>query len=413
MEKEQFEKSVLEKIGSVTEQNQQLLKNYEQMQKETKQAMESLTMLKNSNADLESQMRAMTRLNQSLKNERRSAFGTDPVKSFARDREKALLMVAGMAKRLDVLSGCSKSIRDAAASKDLDSANTPGSSLIANAEIDSEIYDLLLTYGAYRQLNVRMIGAKSQDVRIKTARALMAFVDEAGAIGADATKAGTKTTLTPKKIAGLISVSNELADDDVTGVAEDIVRDFMESAAYVLDWISFTANGDADATDGGFSGMFYGGTSRVAAAGNVSVATLDMDDFVACLSGAPAEVLQRGAKWFIHPTFIAKALLIKDGNGRSIFNTAIEAPSFGAMGTILGYPVAPVGVAPSTDGVSKKIASFGDPEGQAVRIRKDLMIDRSKDFAFDTDELTFRATLRAGSLTRAATAFQILTTAAS
>lgn len=412
MENDEFQKTVLGKIGSVTEQNAELLKNYEQLTASTKKAMEDFTILKNSHADIEAQLRSMARLNASLKNERRSAFG-DPVKAFVRDREKAVLFIAGIAKRLDVLHGCSKSLRDASTSKDLDSANTPGSSLIANAEIDAEIYDLLLTYGAFRQLNVRMIGAKSQDVRIKTARALMSFVDEAAAIGADAAKAGTKATLTPKKIAGLISVSNELMEDDVSGVAEDIIRDFMESAAYVLDWISFTADGTADATDGGFTGMFYGGTARVAAAGNVSVATLDMDDFVACLSGAPAEVLQRSPKWFIHPTHVARALLIKDGNGRSIFNTAIEAPSYGSMGTILGYPVAPVGVAPSTDGVSAKIAAFGDPQGLAVRIRKDLAVDRSTDWAFDTDEITFRATLRAGSKVRAATAFQILTTAAS
>ena len=413
MEQEEFQKTVISKVGSVQEQYTQLLTNHEQLGKEFRKAMEDFTILKNSSADMESTLRAMQRMNAALKNERRAAFSDNPVRSFARDQDRAKLFLGALCKKLGVLDFVSKGIRDAATSKDLDSGNTPGSTHIANAEIDQEIYDLLLSYGAYRQLNVRMIGAKAQDVRIKTARAAMAFVDEAAAIGADSTKAGTKTTLTPKKIAGLISVANELAEDDVTGITEDILNDFMESAAYVLDWISFTANGDADATDGGFTGMFYGGTARVAASTHVSVATLTMDDFVACLANAPAEVLQRQAKWFIHPTFIAKALLIKDTTGRSIFNTAIEAPSYGSMGTILGYPVAPVGVAPSTDGTSKKIAAFGDPNGQAVRIRRDLVIDRSKDWAFDTDELTFRATLRGGSLTRAATAFQILTTAAS
>ena len=49
----------------------------------------------------------------------------------------------------------------------------------------------------------------------------------------------------------------------------------------------------------------------------------------------------------------------------------------------------------------------------AVRIRTDLEVERSEHFAFNTDELTFRGIGRAGSVTRAATAFQILTTAAS
>lgn len=398
-------------LSTIEEQNATIMKNYEQWSAENKKTLEELTLLKNAQADQAVILRQVQKLNKAVSNERKMAFG-DPFAAIARDTDKAAMIMAGIAKALDILDKCGKTIQGVA--KDLDTANTPGSTYIANAEIDREIYDLLLMYGAYRNLNVRTISSKAVDVRIKTARAAFAFVDEAAAIGADSTKAGSKTTLTPKKIGCLISVSNELMDDDITGMVQDILRDFVEGFAEKVDWISFSADGTADALDGGFTGLFYGGTSRVAASGNVSVATLDYDDWLACLINAPASVLERPTtNWFLHPTMLARSMTLKDTTGRPIFQTAMEAPALGTIGSILGFPVKLVGNAPSTDGTSKKIAAFGDSEGQAVRIKKDLTVDKSDQYAFNTDEITFRATGRVASLTRAATAFQVLTTAAS
>lgn len=408
MSTEIFEK-VQKSLATIEEQNATLIKNYDQLDKDTKKTMEDLTMLKNSGADYAAQLRTMQKLGLDMKNERRMAYG-DPIHSIARDHDKAAIVMAGLAKKLDILGHCNKHVQGVA--KDLDGANTPGSTYLANAEIDREIYDLLMMHGAFRGLDVRTVGTRSVDIRIKTARAAMKFVDEVAAIGADAAKAGAKTNLILKKIAGLISVSNELAEDDITGVVEDILRDFVEMFQEKMDWIAFSADGTADDLDGGYTGLFYGGTARVAVAGNVSVETLDFEDWLACLINAPAAVLERPSKWWIHPTMLARSMTLKDTTGRPMFQTALEAPSLGAIGTILGYPVVPVGNAPSLNGVSKKIAAFGDPRGQAIRIRRELVIDRSKEWAFDSDEMTFRGTARAGSITRAATAFQVLTTAA-
>ncbi len=120
-------------------------------------------------------------------------------------------------------------------------------------------------------------------------------------------------------------------------------------------------------------------------------------------------MLQRAARWWLHPTLLAAAIGVKDGNGRPIFQTALEAPSFGGIGSIFGFPVTLVGAAPSTNSASQKIACFGDPKAQAIRIRRDLRVDRSEQWAFDTDEITFRGTLRAASKTRLATAITVLT----
>jgi HK97 family phage major capsid protein len=420
----EFQKAAGTALSSIAEQNATLVKNYDQLQSETKKSMEELTKLKNQfDGDIKGVQNAMAKLNLHLGNERRMAFA-DPVQRICRDVEKRNLFVAMLAKSLggEVLESCGPRIRaiakglrmvDGMAQRDLDTATTTGQSFIDTNEVERDIYDVLALYGQYRSVDFRMVGAKATEIPIKTVRTAMAFVDEAAAISADSAKAGARVTITPKKIAGLISASTELLEDDVIGVVQDILNDFAESTAYKLDWITFTADGTADATDGGFTGMFSGGTAAGAASGNVSVATLDYEDFVTTMAAAPVGILTRGCKWWIHPTLLVKTLKIKDNNGRPIFNTAIESPSFGAIGSILGYPVIQVPAAPSTDTTSSPIAAFGDPNAMACRMRRDLRIDRSEHFAFNTDEITFRATVRAGAKIKVATGIQVLTTAAS
>jgi HK97 family phage major capsid protein len=410
-----MENDIIQKIGSqvdgIVKQNESLLTNYNNLDTATMAAMEELTKLKNAQASQGDILASMQKLQRHLTLESRAAFGSAAAR-IARDPEKRTVFLARLAKSLGIEHQASDAIK--AVCKDLDEANTPGSTYIANAEVERDIYTLLASYGAFRNVDVRMIGTKTSEVRLKTARVAAIFVDEAATISADSTKAGSKTALTPKKIAALISVSSELLMDDVGGLVEDVLNDLAEAIAYRIDWITFAATGTADSADGSFTGMFTGGTARTAASGNVSVATLDYEDVLACVTNLPVGLLQRGtAKWFINPTIIAKLLLIKDGNGRPIFNTAIEAPSYGSIGTILGFPVIPVAAAPSTDSTSKLLAAFGDPMAMAVRIRQDITYARSEQWAFDTDEISFRATCRAGAAVKTATAFQVLKTAAS
>lgn len=402
MTTEEFQKQVIDTQQKTSTQMEQVIKNYDQLDKSTKSAMEEFTTLKNKFADVEDMAKSMKKLGLALENERRMAFG-NPVQRIAKSPELRAALRGWLVHQLQL---------GEYVNKDLDTGNTPGSTYIANAELETEIYDALLNYGAYATCNVRTVGAKTVDIRLKTARAAMAFVDEAAPIGADATKAGSKVNVVPKKIAGLISASRELLEDDSTGVIQDILNDFLASAGEKLDWITFTADGTGDSLDGGFTGMFFGGTAAVAAATHTTVAATTFDDWLKCLIAVNPVVLTRMAKWWMHPTQIARALSVKDGNGRPIFQSAIEAPSYGTLGTIFGYGVVPVGNAPSAEAVSAKIATFGDPDAMAVRIRKDLTFDRSEHWAFDTDEITFRATLRAAAKVRLATSLQVFTLAA-
>lgn len=407
-------KSVLDGIQTVKSNQETLLKNYDQLSKETKAAMEELTKTKNRMDSAEDILKAMQKMQKALALESRNVFGsTNPAKRIAYNEEKRNLFLARLCVQLDIVSKAPEHIRTIC--KDLDSGNTPGSTFIANNELERDIYDLLAGYGVFNQFDVRRIGAASSEIRLKTARVAAIFIDEAAQISADSTKAGSKVAVTPKKIACLISVSSELLQDDVGGLLEDVLNDVAESMAFRVDWICTAADGGADSTDGGFTGILGGGgTDRTAASGNTTVATLDYEDWLACVTNMPVGLLQRGGlKWFMNPTILAKSALLKDTTGRPLFQTALEAPIGGAVGSILGYPVVPSAAAPSTDSAGARLAALGDPMALGVRIRKDMTFDRSNEWAFDTDEITFRGTMRAGARVKAATAFQVLKTAAS
>lgn len=412
MNESEFQQKVLGSIGQVEKTTETLLKNYDNLTAETKKAMEELTTVKNSQQSQGEALQAIQKLQAGLAREQRMAFG-NPIQRVSRDPGLRRLFVATMIATLgsEVRSKAHPEIQ--AVLKDLDTGNTPGSTYIDNAELERELYDALLTFGAFRTLNVRSIGTKSVDLRLKTARALAVFVDEAGGITPDSAKAGSKANIIAKKIGVLLNASTELLEDDVSGVVEDIMNDFMEAMAYRIDYAAFAADGSADATNGGFTGMFNGGTAVTADATRTSVAATKYTDWLKCLTGIDAAVLQRQARWWLHPTQLARALSVQDLNGRPIFQTAIEAPSFGAVGTIFGYPVTLVGVAPSEDGASKKIAAFGDPNAVAVRVRRQMTFDRSEHFAFDTEEITFRGTTRVATKVRLATAITVLNTPAS
>ena len=105
-------------------------------------------------------------------------------------------------------------------------------------------------------------------------------------------------------------------------------------------------------------------------------------------------------------------LAIKDGNGRSIFLTANEAPAPGGIGSILGYPVTLAHAAPSTNTAGNVIAVFGDPNGLVHGVRQDFEFKSSADFYFADNEIAFRAIARNMAKVRSATAFAKLTLAA-
>lgn len=302
-------------------------------------------------------------------------------------------------------AACMSEPEDYLRSKALGEDTSPGSTIIDD-KLAMEIYDTLSTFGIWNTFAVRHLNSKQTKWPIKTARTVTnAILTEGGTIADDANKAGTSVTLEVEVLACLLNVSLQLVQDAEVDVTADVLDDFAESYAERLDHFALTAAGAANGTDGGMTGVFEGGTLVAAAATEDTVEELDLEDFMAVLLAVDPVVLNRQAKWWMHPHVLIRMLGIKDTSGRPIFQTALEAPSPGAIGSVLGYPLVLAFKAPSTNTANTKVATFGDPAGMVMGIRTDFQFESSDEHRWNTYERSFRGVGRAGSKIRRALAF--------
>ena len=390
---------------SVSEIQSDMLAQFERLDTQTKTALEEFTRLKSRFENHDAILNALRRTQLALREERRLACG-DPIKRILADEEKSLFINAAVRKI------CSAPMTDIH-KKALGEDTSPGNTYITG-DLASDIYDLLASYGQWSTLEVRRVGTKTTSFPVKTVRPNANWIlTENSQITEDNSKAGTSVDLTLKLIAVLVNVSRQLIEDSEFDITADILTDFAQACAYRLDWSAFVADGSNDAVDGGFTGIFVGGTTATAASGHTTIEQLALEDFTKCLTTVSPEVLNRNPKWWIHPYNLVRLLHIKDQNGRPLFLSALEAPAAGAIGTILGYPVILCNVAPSTNSANSAIAAFGDPQGCVVGIRNDFEFASSDHHAWDYYQRSFRGVLRAGVKIRSSSAFAILKTAAS
>ena len=441
----EFQQRVLTGVGKLETEVETLKKNsievimadQSRWPKEMKAVAEDITKLKNSANDtqgnFDKMLKRMEQLQQLARREARSVFGS-PVERIVRDpqlsaRLNALIRLTISNSEADFtkdamrileradLSELAKSVKDRTIGlptrKALGEDSSPGSTLI-NQDLMTEIYHTLESYGIWNTFAVRALGTKTTIMPVKTARVVaLAIISEGTQITDDANKAGTTVTATVIDVAALLNVYLRLIEDAETDVVADVLDDFAEAYAYRLDWFCTRADGGADTTDGGFTGIFGGGATDVAAAaGNTSTEDLDESDVRAVLLGVDAAVLNRMAKWWMHPQILVRLLAIKDANKRSIFQTALEAPASGGIGSIIGYPVVLGAACPTANTAGSRVAVFGDPNGQVVGIRKGFTIEASDHHKWDYLQRSFRAYGRAATKIRANTAFGALKLAA-
>jgi HK97 family phage major capsid protein len=418
-ETEQFEKQVLDGIEAVRTKADTLVANYDRLTKETKQAFDDVTALKKTANDTAANMLEMQRrlivVDERLKQEVRMAYG-DPIQRICRDEELCLRMNLAvrlaLSKEGDLVGILKKHAPQELLKRALGEDSSPGSTLI-NTALANEVYDTLSSYGIWNTFGVRRLGTKTTTYPVKTVRPIAThIVTESDTISDDTNKAGTSVNLTAVVIAVLLNVSLQLLQDAEFDVTRDVLEDFGEAFAYRLDWDCTQADGTADATDGGNTGIFGGGgTAATAAAGNVTVEQTDDADWRRALLTVDEAVLTRPARWWMNRQILVRMLGIKDGNGRPIFNMANEVPTPGGIGSIFGYPVTLGSVCPTTNAASAKVAVFGDPAGLVVGIRNDFQMEASDHHKWNTLQRSFRGYGRAGVKIRRAQGLAVLTLA--
>lgn len=404
-------------VKAVATKTDTLVQDFNRLDGETKKAFEDITRLKttanDSAADAQKYLKRLDDIQRLLRLESRAAFG-NPVARISADDEmrtrlNAAVRLAAARSDQNLLRLGTDMAKDLKA-RTLTSESTPGSTYIIE-QLAREIYDVLASYGIWNTFGVERLGTSAMRFPVSTARPVAKAVRKLSnrKLVEDTNIAGTSVDCDVVLWGVFLGVEMELLMDASYDVTGRVLEDFGQAMALKLDELCLTANGDDDADDSEFEGVFETGTAATAAAGNTTVETTDLEDWTRCLLTAGPVIQSRPARWWMNPQQIVRLLSVKDGNGRPIFLNALEAPTPGGIGSILGYPVTPALAAPSTNAAEAKIAAFGDPRGHALGLREDFGIATSDDFAFDAAKRMFRGLARAGAKTKTSAAFAVLT----
>ncbi|MHA7292620.1 phage major capsid protein [Arthrobacter sp. HLT1-21] len=194
-----------------------------------------------------------------------------------------------------------------------------------------------------------------------------------------------KRSLYAYKYGDLLQLSRELADDSAFDLEGFIARQAGRAIgnAFGTKLVSGTGTNEP-------SGLITTTSlGKTGATGTAGVPTFDdlIDLFYSVIGpyrNSPA------AAWMIKDATAAALRKIKDGQGQYIWQPSVIA---GQPDTIMGKAVYTDPSMPGT-GVTAKSVAFGDLSAYFARVVNGVRFERSDDFAFDKDLITYRAIIR-------------------
>ena len=297
--------------------------------------------------------------------------------------------------------------------KGLGGDTSPGSTLLIE-ELDTELWNLLLEYGAWATLGVRPMSRESKSFPFLTAWPTAQFIAEGTGWSDDAVIAGSTVANDADVIGVLLNVSNRLLEDINADIATDLLDAFEQSINARLDHACFRGDGVADGDNGGITGIFDSSSGVpvfTAANGNTTFQQLEAADVYNTIATVDAAVLQRRPRWWFNPSFLPLAMRLKDGNDK-LLKADLDMEG-NTLFTFAGFNVTLTAAAPSTNSAGQRVAAFGLGASYAVGVRKQFTFESSSHFRWDYNQSTFRAYARATGKMRVATGLAILETAAS
>lgn len=269
---------------------------------------------------------------------------------------------------------------------------------IVPPEFAAKIVRLVDEYGvAPKVCDVVNMSRDVYNIPKRTGGVTANFVAESASIGqTDPTYA--QVQLTAQKLTVATRMSAEYVADSIVNMVDQVALEFATAIAKKVDECAFI--GDGTAGFGSMSGVAYllaqagqAGGKVSAAAGNTSVETLDVDDFLACI-GKVKSYARPGSAWFCSPVVYhaAMARLKFAGGGNTESNLAN-----GSVDKFLGYPVYLVECLNSTLGAdaNKIKCVFGNMKQAAILARRSEFTARMYDSVYaTTDELLLQGKTR-------------------
>ena len=258
-----------------------------------------------------------------------------------------------------------------------------------------QLYTYLVDTSSIRQAGATVISTTTGEsilVPRSTAEGQAFWTAEGGVLSAsDPTL--SSITLGAHKAGKLIQVSKELATDvgfDLVGyLAQSSGRNIgiLTNAAYV--------SGTGTTQPNGFLGAAGVGVTGAAGAGGlVGLPTATGGDYGADylvdLYHSVIPQYRPRASWMMNDSVIKTVRKLKDTLGRFIWEPSLQA---GVPDTVLGKPVFANPAMPLFGSANTPIA-FGDFSAYYIRDLTPLRFERSDEYAFGTDQVSFRALMR-------------------
>lgn len=252
-----------------------------------------------------------------------------------------------------------------------------------------QLYVYLQTFAAIRQTNVRIVtttSGENLDMPTVATYGTAAIRGEGSALGEnDATF--SKVTLGAWKYGQLVQVSRELLDDSGVDILSFVAEDAGRALGIATGNDYLNGNG-TNKPLGALVAYATGVTGQNGATGLPSYGNL-----VDLVYSVAAPYRRRGSYWMFRDATVGKIRGIVDTTGQPIW-TPTMIP--GQPDRLLGYQVIEdPAIAAMATGVVTGI--FGDFSGFVIRDVGAMRFERSDDFAFDADLISFRAVMRTDS----------------
>lgn len=280
--------------------------------------------------------------------------------------------------------------------RDMTAGTTTAGGHTVPTDLARVIYDYMENVSGVRRAGATVIttaGGNNLDLPVTSSHGTAAIVGEGTAL-AEADPALSKVTLGAYKYGQLLQASNELLTD--TGV--DIVQWFGSQFGRALGRVTeadYVAGSGTNKPQGAClaSVVGTGVTTQTAATGVPSYANL-----VDLVFSVEDIYRDGGAAWLMQDSFRGVIRKLVDTTGQPLWQPSNIA---GVPDSLLGYPIfttpflSAVGTAAGTP---MAFGNFG--EGFVIRDVGSVRVERSDDFAFSSDLVTWRAIIRTDSKVR-------------
>ena len=206
---------------------------------------------------------------------------------------------------------------------------------------------------------------------------------ESSAIGESDPVFNAFRTLSAYKYSFLTQVSRELVEDSGVNILSFLADQTGNAMGFSVNNALTVGTGGSDEPNGVVTRSALGVTGT-----SVAPTADDLIDLVYSVETVGRRLA--GSGFQMNKSLIAHVRKLKDGDGSFLFSPSLSAEN---NDLLLGYPIFE-NPNMANAGTANKSVIFGHLPSYYVRSVGGLKLDRSDDFAFSTDLVTFRATFR-------------------